>query len=70
MLELAEQIISLTNSVSKIEYQELPEDDPKLRNPDISKAINLLQWTPKVSIEDGLEQTITYFRNRLATTIE
>jgi UDP-glucuronate decarboxylase len=68
MLELAQQIIDLTNSASKIEYQELPEDDPKLRNPDISKAINLLQWAPKVSIDDGLAQTIAYFRNRLTAS--
>ena len=62
MLSLANQIISLTNSKSKIVFQELPQDDPKLRNPNIDKAKSQLNWHPEVSIAEGLSQTIKYFR--------
>lgn len=65
MLELAEQIIHLTNSESKIVFKTLPEDDPKLRNPDISLARNLLNWEPKISIHEGLTRTIDYFKTRV-----
>jgi UDP-glucuronate decarboxylase len=70
MLELAKQIIFLTKSQSQIEYEDLPEDDPKLRNPDISKAIHLLKWKPEVSIDEGLKKTIEYFATRLATQVD
>ena len=53
--ELAEIIIKLTNSDSKIEFKELPIDDPLKRKPDISKAKKILDWQPKVSLEDGLQ---------------
>ena len=61
--ELAEAIIRLTDSKSKIVTMPLPQDDPVRRKPEISKAKELLDWTPKVALEDGLRQTIDYFRN-------
>lgn len=65
VLELAEYVIKLTNSKSKIIFNSLPLDDPKQRQPDISKANQLLNWTPKVSLEDGLKETIQFFKNIL-----
>jgi UDP-glucuronate decarboxylase len=65
MLELAEWVIRLTGSGSKLVFRPLPMDDPKQRCPDISKATALLGWEPKVSLEDGLKETIAYFRTRL-----
>ena len=62
VLELAELIISLTNSKSKIIHQELPQDDPTNRKPDISLAKLKLKWEPKVDIIEGLEKTIRYFK--------
>ena len=63
MLELAQKIIALTGSKSKIEFHELPEDDPMQRKPDIAKALELLGgWQPKIQLEDGLVNTIDYFR--------
>ena len=61
ILKLAEKIISLTGSTSKIIYRPLPEDDPKQRKPDISLAINKLDWEPKIELDYGLERTIKYF---------
>lgn len=60
--ELAEKIILLTNSNSKLEYKALPEDDPRQRCPDISMAKNVLQWEPQVQLEEGLKKTIAYFK--------
>ena len=65
MLELAERIISLTQSTSKLCYKPLPQDDPKQRRPDISFAKSALDWQPKVALEDGLKTTIDYFRRTL-----
>ncbi|MDR0401050.1 MAG: SDR family oxidoreductase [Treponema sp.] len=62
MYELAEQVLRLTGGKSKIVYQPLPQDDPKQRKPDISLAKSELRWEPKVSLEDGLKETIAYFR--------
>jgi len=61
--EIAKEIIELTNSKSKIVYKDLPIDDPKVRQPDISKAKSILGWEPKVSRKEGLEKTIQYFKN-------
>lgn len=63
--ELAEKIIRLTDSSSSLEYRELPQDDPTRRKPDISLAKKMLGWEPKVSLEDGLKETISYFKTRL-----
>ena len=62
VLEIANEIISLTNSRSKIIFEDLPENDPKVRQPDISKAIRILGWKPIVKREDGLRYTIEYFK--------
>jgi len=66
MGELAELVLRLTGSSSKIVHQPLPADDPRQRKPDIAKARQLLGWEPKVPLEDGLERTIAYFRALLA----
>ena len=63
--ELAEAIIRITGADSRIEYCPLPEDDPKVRQPDISRARELLGWEPVVSLEDGLGRTLEDFRPRL-----
>lgn len=63
MLELAEIIKRITNSSSNIIFESLPQDDPKIRKPDISKAKRLLDWEPKIGIEEGLTKTIQYFKN-------
>ena len=65
MLELAERVISLTESTSKLGFKPLPQDDPRQRKPDISFAKSALKWEPKVSLEDGLKETIAYFRRTL-----
>jgi UDP-glucuronate decarboxylase len=66
MLELAERVIGLTASRSRIVFAPLPEDDPRQREPDISLAKATLGWQPRVSLEDGLRETIAYFRQVLA----
>lgn len=65
MLELAKEIISLTNSSSQIVFEELPKDDPKLRQPDISLARELLGWEPKIDRLDGLRKTIQYLTTKV-----
>jgi UDP-glucuronate decarboxylase len=65
MLELAEKIIRLVGGHSTLVYKPLPEDDPKQRQPDITLAREELGWTPTVSLEDGLKETIAYFRKLL-----
>jgi dTDP-glucose 4,6-dehydratase len=64
--DLATQILSLTGSSSTIVVRDLPVDDPRVRCPDISKAVRLLGWSPEVSIESGLRTTVDYFRKTLA----
>ncbi|MBX2989889.1 MAG: SDR family oxidoreductase [Bacteroidetes bacterium] len=66
MLQLAQEVIELTGSKSKIVFKELPEDDPKIRQPDTTKAKTLLQWEAKVKRHEGLLATIDYFRSRIA----
>ncbi len=61
--QLVEKILEFTGSSSTIAYKELPEDDPKIRQPDISRAKELLGWEPKVSLEDGLKRTIEWFKS-------
>jgi UDP-glucuronate decarboxylase len=65
MLELAERVLMLIGGKSKISFHPLPEDDPKQRQPDIRIAKEKLNWTPKVQLEDGLKETVTYFRKLL-----
>ena len=65
MLELAELVIRMTGSVSQIIFQKLPEDDPKQRKPNIDLATKHLNWQPKIHLEEGLQETISYFRKVL-----
>jgi UDP-glucuronate decarboxylase len=65
MLELAELVIRMTGSVSQIIFQKLPEDDPKQRKPNIDLATKHLNWQPKIHLEEGLLETINYFRKVL-----
>ena len=65
MIELAEKVLRQTGSKSKLTFKPLPQDDPKQRQPDISLAKENLDWEPAVSIEDGLKETIAYFRKAL-----
>lgn len=66
MLELAEKVLLLVGSKSKLVYLPLPSDDPQQRKPDISLASEKLAWTPTVSLDDGLQLTVEYFRSLLA----
>ncbi|MBM4162693.1 MAG: SDR family oxidoreductase [Ignavibacteria bacterium] len=63
--QLAREIIELTGSKSQVVYRPLPEDDPKIRQPDISSARDVLKWQPKVPREEGLRRTMEYFRKKL-----
>jgi dTDP-glucose 4,6-dehydratase len=65
MLQLAEEIVRLTGSESKVVYKPLPEDDPKVRQPDIALARKILHWEPRVNRSDGLRRTLEYFRMKL-----
>jgi dTDP-glucose 4,6-dehydratase len=62
ILELAQRVIRLTNGKSEIDFRPLPEDDPKVRKPDITIARSVLRWEPGIKLEEGLEKTIPYFR--------
>jgi dTDP-glucose 4,6-dehydratase len=66
--EIARTIIRMTGSSSRIVHRDLPVDDPKVRQPDITRARTLLGWEPKVTLEEGLEHTIAYFRSKLAAS--
>ena len=67
MIELAERVLRLTGSSSKLVFRPLPQDDPKQRQPDIGLARSLLGWEPTIALEQGLERTIAYFRTVLAS---
>ncbi|MDC0541841.1 GDP-mannose 4,6-dehydratase, partial [Methylophilaceae bacterium] len=62
MNQLAREVIKITNSKSKIEYKELPQDDPRKRQPDITLAKSKLNWEPRIELEEGLKKTIDYFK--------
>ena len=65
--QLAEQIIAISGSRSKLEFRPLPADDPKQRQPDISRARSVLDWSPKVRLTEGLKKTLAYFEKMLAS---
>ena len=65
MLELAQLVIKMTESKSKIIFQPLPQDDPKQRCPDISLAKTILNWEPKVQLREGIEKTSEYFKKKI-----
>jgi len=62
---MARQVIRQTGSKSRIVFRPLPTDDPKVRQPDISLAKKVLNWRPMISLEQGLSQTVAYFRGRI-----
>jgi dTDP-glucose 4,6-dehydratase len=64
--QIAEKVIRLTGSKSKIVFEPLPEDDPRVRRPDIARAAELLNWKPEISLEEGLSRTIDYFQSRMS----
>lgn len=66
ILECAQHVIKVTGSKSKIEYEPLPQDDPKQRQPDITKARQLLGWEPKIQLEEGLRLSLDYFKKAVA----
>jgi len=66
IMNFAETILSITGSASKIVFEKLPVDDPKVRCPDISRAQKILDWSPKVPLKDGLRRTVEYFKARSA----
>ncbi len=70
MLDFARKVIELTGSSSAVTFQSLPVDDPKVRQPDITKARRTLGWEPKVDLHEGLGVTLKYFRERLSTSTE
>jgi dTDP-glucose 4,6-dehydratase len=63
--DIARTIIKMTGATSKIVYRPLPEDDPKVRQPDITRARTLLGWEPKVGLDEGLTKTLEYFRKKV-----
>jgi dTDP-glucose 4,6-dehydratase len=65
VLEFAQEVLRATGARSKIVFKPLPEDDPKQRRPDITRAKELLKWTPQVPLAEGLKKTIAYFRNKV-----
>ena len=65
MLQLAETVIRLTSSDSKITFEALPQDDPKQRKPDISLAQEMLNWSPSVALEEGILKTVSYFKEKI-----
>jgi dTDP-glucose 4,6-dehydratase len=66
VLQFAKAILEITGSKSEIDFRPLPVDDPKVRQPDISLAKRILGWEPKVSFDQGIRQTVNYFRNFLS----
>jgi UDP-glucuronate decarboxylase len=65
MLELAEKVIQMTGTTSKIVFCDLPKDDPKQRKPAIDTAKTILDWEPTVSLDEGLQKTIEYFKYKV-----
>ena len=65
VLEIAEKILQLSGSTSRIVFRPLPEDDPRVRRPDIARASRLLGWSPRVTLEEGLGRTIEFFKSKL-----
>jgi len=65
ILQFAEKVVELTGTKSTISFKDLPEDDPKVRQPDITKARRVLGWEPKVGLDEGLERTFAYFRAKI-----
>ncbi|MCK5551981.1 MAG: GDP-mannose 4,6-dehydratase, partial [Deltaproteobacteria bacterium] len=69
VLDFAKEIIALAGSRSRITYKPLPSHDPKVRQPDITKAKTLLGWNPKVSRKEGLSKTVEYFKKKISEAL-
>jgi dTDP-glucose 4,6-dehydratase len=69
ILECAQLVLKVTGSKSNIRYEDLPQDDPKQRRPDITKARTLLGWEPKVNLETGLGMSLDYFQTAVAEEV-
>jgi nucleoside-diphosphate-sugar epimerase len=69
MLEFAEAVLKATGSKSKLIFKPLPQDDPRQRQPDITRARKILGWEPQVGLEEGLKKTIEYFGSRVGTNL-
>jgi dTDP-glucose 4,6-dehydratase len=69
ILECAQMVLKVTESKSKIRYEDLPQDDPKQRRPDITKARQILGWDPKIDLETGLRLSLDYFRKAVAEEV-
>ncbi|HEU5452241.1 MAG TPA: SDR family NAD-dependent epimerase/dehydratase, partial [Terriglobales bacterium] len=68
ILEFAQRILELTGARTPVKFEPLPQDDPKQRRPDISKARRLLGWEPKVELAEGLQRTLAYFQQQVASS--
>jgi UDP-glucuronate decarboxylase len=66
--QLAEAVVKICGSSSGVEYLPLPEDDPKQRKPDISRAQTLLDWNPTIPLNEGLQKTVAYFKGRAVSS--
>jgi dTDP-glucose 4,6-dehydratase len=69
ILECARRVLAITGSSSHIRFEKLPQDDPKQRQPDISKARTLLGWEPKVKLDEGLQTSLDYFRHAVTKEV-
>ena len=67
VLTIANKIVNITKSSSKIVFKELPTDDPKIRQPDIAKAKEIFNWSPKIDLEEGLRNTLEYFKTKISS---
>ena len=67
VLTMANKIVNIANSSSKIVFKELPTDDPKIRQPDIAKAKEIFNWSPKIDLEEGLRNTLEYFKTKISS---
>jgi nucleoside-diphosphate-sugar epimerase len=65
VIDFAKKILELTHSRSSIVFEPLPQDDPQVRQPDISRAREILGWEPRVSLDEGITKTIQYFKEQL-----
>jgi nucleoside-diphosphate-sugar epimerase len=65
MIELATTVLQITNSKSELKFESLPQDDPRQRKPDISRAKEILNWQPSIELNEGITRTVEYFSNLL-----
>jgi dTDP-glucose 4,6-dehydratase len=70
ILEFARKVVEITGAGSEISFRELPMDDPKVRQPDITKARRILGWEPEIALDEGLRRTLADFRTRVSATAE